>query len=206
MVSEVFTSFAPAGEDVVVWRALGDVAAGRFVDSGSEATAGITRALADRGWTRVHVDTPGEPVHLLVCGSPDVLRQDLGDLDATPWVVVVAAPAGPDRPAPPAAAGYRHCLFTGSSDVLVSEEHRELAPKLSYPACGHDSYQRAEDRQRAADLETWRARALEGWDGRAASPQQAGAHQELIAMRRSVSWRVTKPLRAVRLRLPAAPR
>jgi len=56
-----------------------------------------------------------------------------------------------------------------------------------------------------ADLETWRARALEGWTtARVEVPRaglsvsEAALRRELEAMQQTLSWRITRPLRAVR--------
>jgi hypothetical protein len=57
-------------------------------------------------------------------------------------------------------------------------------------------------RQTSAELAKWRERALDGWDDRAVQ-ESLGLRRELDAMRRSVSWRVTRPLRVVRTRAAA---
>lgn len=144
-----------------------------------------------------------------------------------PWVLVVEAtrPNSPEQTqdeweGPVLAAGYRFCLFDGLSRYYVAEERAELAPALSYPACPLDDYVRvdlreAEDeagrlRQRIGELEQevaqlrgelvrWRGAVLERWS-RAVAPAPAddGARDELEALKQTVSWRATRPLRAVR--------
>ncbi len=123
------------------------------------------------------------------------------------------------------AAGYRFCLFDGLSRFYVSPDHPELAGLLSYPACPLDVYDTDQDRTRrdtierlerehaqtearlTEDLIRWRTAALTHWAaalaepaGRVAAAEQLAAalQQELVATRRTVSWRVTAPLRAVR--------
>lgn len=152
-----------------------------------------------------------------------------------PWVLVVEATEPmstrqthdawePDL----LASGYRFCLFDGLSRFYVAEEHADLAPALSYPACPLDTFVRhGEQRLRdelaqqealvaghAAEVEllsgamlSWRESALEAWatsvSGHVAAPaaaRQTAAERELDAMRATVSWRVTAPLRAVRRR------
>ena len=119
------------------------------------------------------------------------------------------------------AAGYRPTLFDGLSMFYVSEAHAaELAAALSYPACVLDNYVTAAAVRCEADLEQarsdagrWREVALESWSAvvaeqgvrRAASDARtAQLEAELGAVRSSVSWRVTAPLRAVRSRELAA--
>jgi uncharacterized membrane-anchored protein len=48
----------------------------------------------------------------------------------------------------------------------------------------------------------WRAAALSGWNVRGSSAESGQVQRELEAMRDTLSWRVTKPLRVVRTMLP----
>lgn len=120
-------------------------------------------------------------------------------------------------------AGYEFCLFDGLSRFYVAQERAdELRTALSYPACPLDQfvpYAVVEARTTASrSLETkdqemeeverqlvqWRTRALVQWAEAQAQAQQQppapddSARRELEAIRRTLSWRVTKPLRAVR--------
>jgi hypothetical protein len=113
-------------------------------------------------------------------------------------------------------------LFDGLSRFYVSEERAgELEEKLSYPACLLDDYvhissvrlrnelqdlHEARERMEALereiedlrhDLVRWRRAAVDSWAG-AVATHGGAAQAELDAMRRTVSWRVTRPLRAVR--------
>jgi FkbM family methyltransferase len=51
-------SYAQNGEDVVLWRALGNVSAGRYVEVGANHPShdSITRAFYDRGWSGITVE------------------------------------------------------------------------------------------------------------------------------------------------------
>jgi FkbM family methyltransferase len=328
VTSAPFVSYAQNGEDVVLWRALGHLAAGRYVDVGANSPTddSVTKTFYDRGWSgldvepmttyaaalreqrprdtvveavvtesdegevvlhqvdgtglstlrddyvRDHVEhgfstcdlavptrrldslvaehLDGEEVHFCKVdvegGEAAVLRSvDLGTW--RPWVLVVEATRpnstesthGEWEPLV-TSAGYRFCLFDGLSRFYVADEHAELAPALSYPACvldefvpaahlavqaelrrlqqvHHETVQELErTHERLAgtsDLERevaelrrelvhWRGAVLERWAGAlapaASPPADASAQAELEAMRRTVSWRVTRPLRAVR--------
>ncbi len=62
---------------------------------------------------------------------------------------------------------------------------------------------RTELAQLRAQVEHWRAAALDGWEQAA---QEGGHHvggDEAAAMRQTLSWRITRPLRAVRRLLDA---
>jgi FkbM family methyltransferase len=53
-----FVSYAQNGEDVVLWRALGNVSAGRYVEVGANHPShdSVTRAFYDRGWSGITVE------------------------------------------------------------------------------------------------------------------------------------------------------
>lgn len=139
-----------------------------------------------------------------------------------PWVLVVEAtlplsttPSHDAWDSYLTGADYTFCLFDGLSRFYVANEHREaLEASLSYPACIFDSYiplayaqlQNEVDKQidQQKDIERqlvrWRQRALLEWAA-AATPATAD-NQELVdeirALKQSLSWRVTEPVRAAR--------
>jgi FkbM family methyltransferase len=118
-------------------------------------------------------------------------------------------------------AGYRFCLFDGLSCFYVCEERAEvLGAALSYPACILDDYTTREHRelleraQSTGDLVEqvvrWRSEALTRWSAAVASQAERertaaevdqlrrevhALRLEREEIRRSSSWRVTKPLR-----------
>ena len=323
MAPGLFVSHAQNGEDVVLWRALGHVEHGRYVDLGAADphADSVTKAFYERGWSGLDVEPTdsfaqrlredrsrdivvqvvvgeddhgeatlhevpgtglssvhdehaaehravgyetrelrvpvrrldslvqehldGEPVHFLKIDVEGAEAEVLSSVDLSiwrPWVIVVEA----TRPGSDVqtheewehhvvGAGYRFCLFDGLNRYYVSEEHADLAPALSYPACPLDGHVRAaemdlidrltslqrqhhgmavdHERMRStyvplqeevvalrAELVRWRGAALERW-AQASVPQRDGrAHRELEELKQTVSWRVTKPLRAVRSR------
>ncbi|MEO8424935.1 MAG: FkbM family methyltransferase, partial [Actinomycetota bacterium] len=54
----MFVSYAQNGEDIVLWRILQDVSAGRYVDVGAAdpTESSVTRAFYDRGWSGINVE------------------------------------------------------------------------------------------------------------------------------------------------------
>jgi hypothetical protein len=239
-----FRSYARGGEDIIVWRALGSVAEGRYVDAGASnpVTGSVTAALAEHGWKGIEI--PADAVlegrlgdvlaeHSVADGDVQVLALDAAGQEATalaglnlahvrPTVLLIRAalPRAGQPSTPPwqravLDAGYRLRLFTGLFRIYVANEHDEsIGDMLSYPACplddaaraeadpAHDLLARAEN-----DAIRWRAVALAKWDELAAASggtSAAALHQELDAMRNTVSWRVTRPLRAARQLLPPA--
>jgi FkbM family methyltransferase len=68
----MFISFAQNLEDVVLWRALGDVAAGTYVDVGAADPTidSVTRAFYERGWSGLNVEPVPEYVDRLRAARP----------------------------------------------------------------------------------------------------------------------------------------
>ncbi|WP_217616747.1 FkbM family methyltransferase [Cellulomonas sp. GbtcB1] len=120
-------------------------------------------------------------------------------------------------------AGYTFCQFDGLSRFYVADEHADLRDTLSIPAGPLDFFTTDElvtlrseiERLKGVrdDLERqaihWRATAFARWSEALAAVAAAGvapapvaddgaARAELAAMRRTVSWRVTRPLRLAR--------
>ncbi|WP_448061621.1 hypothetical protein [Cellulomonas hominis] len=166
---------------------------------------------------------------LLVDGpdAAEVLgRLDLAAL--APWVVIATAASDDAAPLALAERGFVPTYFDGHSRFYVAAEHTAtLRDRLDRPAGPSDDYRTAEVdalltqvaglEQEVAELRAardsaltelvrWRARAVEGWSEVAARAgrglRDAGDGEfidEVEAMRRTLSWRITKPLRAVRV-------
>jgi FkbM family methyltransferase len=122
------------------------------------------------------------------------------------------------------ALSYPACAldtFLRWSEVKLVESRGEVAGELEATRrevarlrAEHDEVRAqrlAADRARGeaeavlADLDTWRAKALEGWStAHVATPRvgtsvsEAALRRELEAMQQTLSWRITRPLRAAR--------
>jgi len=70
-----FISYAQNGEDVVLWRALGDVDCGFYVDVGAAHPDddSVTRAFYDRGWRGINI----EPVPAMAQRIAEARPRDL---------------------------------------------------------------------------------------------------------------------------------
>jgi FkbM family methyltransferase len=120
-----------------------------------------------------------------------------------PWAVVVEAtrpltttPSYQEWEPVLLANGYRFCMFDGLSRFYADEaRHPELVAQLSYPAGIFDDFvsSRTDDMVAAAERDF--ERRIEEREARIAQLQL-----ELDALHRTVSWRVTAPLRAIRAR------
>ena len=64
----MFESFAQNGEDVVLWRALGYLPKGQWIDVGANDpdSDSVTRVFSDAGWTGINIE-PMEPVFSNLC-------------------------------------------------------------------------------------------------------------------------------------------
>lgn len=180
------------------WRGVlvagGDGAARRPGEDVAEDLAGATASLDGA-------------LHLAVVPGPAAARELLAS-GARPWVLLVRPADADEHDAP---EGYVRRLVVGRSEVLVAAEHdARLGELLSYPADSRDGFERATEAALRADLEDaarsiqrWRAAALAGWPGDAAEedrePDQTAAllAHELAAVKATLSWRVTRPLRMV---------
>ncbi len=212
-------------EDVVLARALAAVPSPRalLVGDPSSRLAGALRGLLDAGWTcafRSDVDAPVDDsadrstLHVALLTDPTVPGRTSELVRLTPWVVVVDSPLLGTAHAPWQdeldAAGYGLAHADGLSRYYVADEHEDLRDALSYPAGPRDAYVTEEvvRLRRQVDALTdevvrWRAAALERW---AATPlpdvvndtHAQALERELAAVRQTLSWRITAPLRAVR--------
>lgn len=86
-VNAMFESYAQNGEDVVLWRVLGDVHAGTYVDVGAADpdVDSVTKAFYLRGWTGVNVEPiPYFAKQLRMSRPRDVVMEECaGDVDGT---------------------------------------------------------------------------------------------------------------------------
>jgi FkbM family methyltransferase len=92
--SDIFVSYAQNSEDVLLWRALGHVPNGRYVDVGAAhpEELSVTKAFYDRGWRGVDVEPvpqlaeelrnarPGDEVVQAAVTAQDVDRLELHEI------------------------------------------------------------------------------------------------------------------------------
>lgn len=165
--------------------------------------------------------------------GPEQYEQVVALAHESPWVMVIGIHPAQDRTPlvdALAAAGFRSCLHDGVFLYVVAGDHAaELGTALSYPACVRDeapaavgpALLRESRRREAAAIESalrWKERAVAAWadSSRGAAADRAElvdlrghAHElaaELGAIRHTLSWRVTAPLRGVRRLRPGRSR
>lgn len=183
--------------------------------------------LAEHGWS------PDEDIHFMVIDVEGAEQDVLDTLDLhrwRPWVLVVESTTPNTTMSTHEswepqvlAAGYQFRLFDGLSRFYVTDERaEELGGLLSYPACVLDNYvplrlstAEHELQELRDQVAHWRTIALTQWadalagalarSGRGSQPEAEHLHRELEAMRQTLSWRITRPLRAVRGLLAGAP-
>ncbi len=175
--------------------------------------------LSEAGWQ-------GLDIHFMTVDVEGVEASVLRSVDLRrwrPWVLVIEATR--PRSSNPTQqfwegmvldAGYEFCLFDGLSRYYVAEERAdELRADLSYPACALDNYEARHTRElrtecehlaqqvehAKAEMGEWRAKAITSYmeGGRPAVKAEVDLLQrELLAMRKTLSWRVTWPLRSAK--------
>jgi hypothetical protein len=187
--------------------------------------------LAQAGWTGTEIHFLSIDAEAGADGSAADILRGLDLQRWRPWVLVIGSgTANGDGPTPPdwekmvGAAGYAFRLFDGLSRFYVAPEHADdLGGDTWAPANVGDNFTTANDRRLARELSeaktlcdaaikqsiSWRTVALERWSegmefaGREADERQR-LQMEFMALQQTLSWRVTRPLRAVRGRFPRA--
>ncbi len=124
----MFESFAQNGEDVVLWRTLGHLPKGQWIDVGANDpdTDSVTRVFSDAGWTGINIE-PMEPVfsNLRERRPNDInLRIAVEDVEGEREYFAVGAGRGLSTNDPDAADQYRQ---SGMSVEEVIIPTRSLA-------------------------------------------------------------------------------
>ena len=124
----MFESFAQNGEDVVLWRTLGHLPKGQWIDVGANDpdTDSVTRVFSDAGWTGINIE-PMEPVfsNLRDRRPNDInLRIAVEDVEGEREYFAVGAGRGLSTNDPDAADRYRQ---SGMSVEEVIIPTRSLA-------------------------------------------------------------------------------
>jgi flagellar biosynthesis GTPase FlhF len=88
--------------------------------------------------------------------------------------------------------GYRYAYFDGLNRYYVADEHAELAQALATPPNVFDDFQTVVQARALRSAQLAEARARE------ADAKAQDVDRQLAAMKRSLSWRLTRPLRWVR--------
>lgn len=203
-----------------------DEVSNRHADAGLEPvdlvvpSLRLDDVLAESGWD-------DEDIHFMLIDVEGAEHEVLRSVDLRrwrPWVLVVESTA-PNSTVPThrdwepdlLACGYEFCLFDGVSRFYVAAEKAEfLRVGLSYPACVLDNYvlrrQETALQERQDLLEQvahWRTISLTHWADAVShgvgTPPNAETdaelertRNELVALQKTVSWRVTRPIRGVR--------
>ncbi|WP_048863371.1 FkbM family methyltransferase, partial [Acidisphaera rubrifaciens] len=88
-------SYAQNFEDVLLWRALGDVAGGFYIDAGAwhPDTDSVTRLFHDHGWRGINIEPVAEHHARLAAARPRDLCLNVA-LGATEGTATLHAVAG----------------------------------------------------------------------------------------------------------------
>lgn len=159
-----FLSYAQNFEDVMLWRALGHIPNGLYVDVGAQHPRidSVSRAFYEHGWRGVHVEPVPEFARLLRADRPDetVLQAALGEAAGTLELNVFA-----DTGLSTAVAAY--------ADRHVAERHYEVeriqVPVLTL-ASALASLEGREVHWLKIDVEGFEEQVLRGWDSQALRP------------------------------------
>lgn len=159
-----FTSYAQNFEDVMLWRALGHVTDGVYVDVGAQHPRidSISRAFYERGWRGVHIEPVPAFANLLREDRPDetVLQVALGEREGTLALNVFA-----DTGLSTAIESYaeRH-----QSERNYQVQHIEVPMLTLRSALG--SVANRQVHWLKIDVEGFEEQVLRGWDSRQLRP------------------------------------
>jgi len=159
-----FLSYAQNFEDVMLWRALGHVSNGMYVDIGAQHPRidSISRAFYERGWRGVHVEPVPAFAQLLRADRPDetVLQVALGEQEGTLELNVFA-----DTGLSTAITSYaeRHQVERGYAVERIQTPVLTLKSALAWLA-GKDVH------WLKIDVEGFEEQVLRGWDSQRLRP------------------------------------
>lgn len=218
-------SYARHSDDLALWRVLGHIQHGCYLNIGPADRAGqaFSEAFHARGWKGVHVVPDGSARDALLaqagagtvhCMRVHVDAADPNPLDGwlgtggLPWVVLVHAPdaqgAGAGWETVLSAHGYRYAGSADAGHVFAHPDGDPLARLLALEAELAQSRSFAEESERRlaeahVRLQQAEERAarleVEGLAAMAEARQARSLEDRLQAVYASSSWQVTKPMR-----------
>jgi FkbM family methyltransferase len=159
-----FLSYAQNFEDVMLWRALGHVPNGVYVDVGAQHPRidSVSRAFYERGWRGVHIEPVPAFAQLLRADRPDetVLQVALGDREGTIELNVFA-----DTGLSTAIASYaeRHQAERGYAIERIQTPVLTLKSALEWLAGKEVHWLKI-------DVEGFEEQVLRGWDSQRLRP------------------------------------
>lgn len=159
-----FLSYAQNFEDVMLWRALGHVPNGFYVDVGAQHPRidSVSRAFYEHGWRGVHVEPVPEFARLLCADRPDetVLQAALGE---APGVLELNVFADTGLSTAVAAFAERHIAERDYEVERIEVPMMTLATAMA-PLAGREVH------WLKIDVEGFEEQVLRGWDSQALRP------------------------------------
>ncbi|NDD11127.1 MAG: FkbM family methyltransferase [Betaproteobacteria bacterium] len=141
LLSESFVSYAQNREDVLIWRALGDIEEAIYIDvgAGHPVLDSVTKALYDRGWRGLNIDADprsiarlaqdrprDRSVHAVVRGLGDDLASSTGQHQTEQLVWLSNEPLSSSSTQAFAGLGSFPLSVTSKSLASMVDEHRSF--------------------------------------------------------------------------------
>lgn len=158
-----FRSYAQNLEDILLWRALGHVQRGCYIDVGAHdpRCESVSRGFYERGWRGVHVEPNPVFAEMIRQDRPDEVVHEvaLSDVEGTVRFVVTSA-SGMSTGSPEHADAYRRAgLVVDERDVITTTLARACSTLAG-----------REVHWLKIDVEGMEEQVLRGWDSRSLRP------------------------------------
>ncbi|KTC77084.1 FkbM family methyltransferase [Legionella brunensis] len=117
------TSYAQNFEDIMLWRALGHIEAGFYIDIGAQHPVrdSVSKAFYERGWRGVHIEPVPSYASLLRRDRPDEIVLETAITDASGSLPFYEIP--------------ETGLSTGSADIAYSHQTKGFSLKETRVPC-----------------------------------------------------------------------
>lgn len=160
-----FISFAQNAEDVVLWRALGHLPTGRYVEVGANdpSDSSITRAFYDRGWSGIEIEPVSRFVEAFRAARPKdtVVQAAITDVDQDSVTLHVVDDSGLSTLDPGLAEWHRSNGWETREETVparrlddVLDEHLSPGEDIHFMVVDAEGSERAV--LESLDLKRWR--------------------------------------------------
>ncbi len=210
-----FVSYAKNFEDFMLWRALGHIRNGFYMDIGAKDSVvkSVSHAFSEQGWHGVHYEVVTEivfeykTIHWLRISAENFKNFDFvgwNSQDLRPWVVIIETKEI-NNDSILLQADYQFVYFDGLNRFYIAKEHPELAQAFSYPPSALDDFFASEYspffcsqpilKLKEEEKKLNQLLAQAHTQNKILQNRLENALSEIKKIHASRSWQITKPMR-----------